>query len=98
MDHDLGHTPVGHVGEATLDQLSESGFAHAEQSLRIVERLEKEGSGVIRPGPPSLVSDKNKPWAGRVPSPQRQGFTENYPAPGIFGGQTKQLRSREAIS
>lgn len=44
--HDLGHTPFGHVGEATLDQLSASGFAHSVQSLRIVEKLEKEGDGL----------------------------------------------------
>ena len=29
--HDLGHTPFGHVGEDTLHQLSESGFAHSVQ-------------------------------------------------------------------
>ena len=44
--HDLGHTPFGHVGEETLDQLSEPGFAHSAQSLRIVERLEKDGQGL----------------------------------------------------
>ncbi|MCH7713100.1 MAG: deoxyguanosinetriphosphate triphosphohydrolase [Chloroflexi bacterium] len=44
--HDLGHTPFGHVGEATMDQLSDSGFAHSVQSLRIVERLEKDGEGL----------------------------------------------------
>ena len=44
--HDLGHTPFGHVGEDTLHQLSESGFAHSVQSLRIVERLEKDGEGL----------------------------------------------------
>ncbi|MDP6549666.1 MAG: deoxyguanosinetriphosphate triphosphohydrolase [Dehalococcoidia bacterium] len=44
--HDLGHTPFGHVGEASLDQLSESGFSHSAQSLRIVERLEKDGRGL----------------------------------------------------
>jgi len=46
LGHDLGHTPFGHVGEETLDQLSEAGFAHSIQSLRIVERLEKEGQGL----------------------------------------------------
>lgn len=44
--HDLGHTPFGHVGESTLDQLAKSGFAHSEQSLRTVERLEKDGEGL----------------------------------------------------
>ncbi len=42
LGHDLGHTPFGHVGEETLDGLAPGGFAHAEQSLRIVERLEKD--------------------------------------------------------
>ena len=44
--HDLGHTPFGHLGEETLDRLSDSGFAHNAQSLRIVELLEKDGQGL----------------------------------------------------
>ena len=44
--HDLGHTPFGHIGEDTLNQLASEGFAHSVQSLRIVERLEKEGRGL----------------------------------------------------
>lgn len=44
--HDLGHTPFGHVGEDTLDQISQLGFTHSAQSLRIVEQLEKDGEGL----------------------------------------------------
>ena len=44
--HDLGHTPFGHLGEETLDGLYPPGFVHADQSLRIVEQLEKEGAGL----------------------------------------------------
>ena len=40
LGHDLGHTPFGHIGERCLDKLTEKGFRHNEQSLRIVERLE----------------------------------------------------------
>lgn len=40
LGHDLGHTPFGHAGEATLNELSPSGFRHFEQSLRVVEVLE----------------------------------------------------------
>ncbi len=40
MGHDLGHTPFGHAGEQVLDELVPGGFAHNEQSLRIVEKLE----------------------------------------------------------
>ena len=46
LGHDLGHTPFGHVGEETLDQLSETGFTHSAQSLRIVELLEQDGEGL----------------------------------------------------
>ena len=46
LGHDLGHTPFGHVGEETLDHLAPEGFAHARQSLRIVDRLEKDGQGL----------------------------------------------------
>ncbi len=46
LGHDLGHTPFGHVGESAVDKLDPNGFRHADQSLRIVERLEKKGSGL----------------------------------------------------
>lgn len=46
LGHDLGHTPFGHAGEHILDTLCEDGFHHNEQSLRIVEKLEKNGRGL----------------------------------------------------
>ncbi len=46
LGHDLGHTPFGHLGEAFLDDRLTGGYRHAEQSLRIVERLEKDGAGL----------------------------------------------------
>lgn len=46
LGHDLGHTPFGHSGEAVLNQICEDGFAHYEQSVRIVEVLEKDGRGL----------------------------------------------------
>ncbi|HCL31334.1 MAG TPA: deoxyguanosinetriphosphate triphosphohydrolase [Candidatus Latescibacteria bacterium] len=46
LGHDLGHTPFGHVGEKLLDDLDPEGFRHAEQSLRTVEKLEKQGKGL----------------------------------------------------
>lgn len=46
LGHDLGHTPFGHSGEAVLDQICEDGFTHYEQSVRIVEILEKDGRGL----------------------------------------------------
>lgn len=46
MGHDLGHTPFGHAGEAVLDKLLPGGFKHHQQSLRVVELLEKNGKGL----------------------------------------------------
>ena len=46
LGHDLGHTPFGHVGEDVLDELYRYGFKHNEQSLRIVDFLEKYGKGL----------------------------------------------------
>lgn len=48
LGHDLGHTPFGHAGERALnDIMSDSGgFRHYEQSLREVDRLEKDGVGL----------------------------------------------------
>lgn len=46
LGHDLGHTPFGHSGERALDQVCPCGFAHYEQSVRVVELLEKKGQGL----------------------------------------------------
>ena len=44
--HDLGHTPFGHAGERALNDLLPGGFRHYEQSLRVVDKLEKSGRGL----------------------------------------------------
>jgi len=46
LGHDLGHTPFGHIGEDVLNQLYHGGFRHNEQSLRVVDLLEKDGQGL----------------------------------------------------
>ena len=46
LGHDLGHTPFGHVGERVLGALCPQGFRHSEQSLRVVDVLEKDGKGL----------------------------------------------------
>lgn len=46
LGHDLGHTPFGHVGEDELNKLYPEGFRHAEQSLRVVDVVEKDGAGL----------------------------------------------------
>lgn len=46
LGHDLGHTPFGHAGEEVLNALVPGGFHHAEQSLRVVDLLEKRGGGL----------------------------------------------------
>ena len=44
--HDLGHTPFGHAGERVLNEIMPGGFQHNVQSLRVVDRLEKDGEGL----------------------------------------------------
>ena len=46
LGHDLGHTPFGHAGERVLNQILSGGFHHNQQSLRVVDRLEREGEGL----------------------------------------------------
>lgn len=46
MGHDLGHTPFGHAGEAALSEVMGVPFRHNEQSLRVVDILEKDGDGL----------------------------------------------------
>ena len=78
LGHDLGHTPFGHCGERMLDKLSADGFAHNEQSLRMVEVLEG-GEGLnltweVRDGilhhsgkvQPSTLEDKCVARADRI--------------------------------
>ena len=46
LGHDLGHTPFGHMGEMTLNELLPGGFRHYQQSLRVVDFIENEGKGL----------------------------------------------------
>lgn len=68
LGHDLGHTPFGHTGEKVLDNITQNGFKHYEQSLRVVDYLEK-GTGLnltyeVRNGilchSSNLVADTNE--------------------------------------
>ena len=46
LGHDLGHTPFGHLGEEDLNRVVPEGFHHNEQSVRVVETIEKIGEGL----------------------------------------------------
>ena len=51
LAHDLGHPPFGHEGEYALDAVlkeyvTDMHFRHFEQSLRVVDLLEKGGKGL----------------------------------------------------
>ncbi|MHB8836447.1 MAG: deoxyguanosinetriphosphate triphosphohydrolase [Candidatus Methylomirabilia bacterium] len=46
LGHDLGHTPFGHAGEKSLNEILPGGFSHVDQSVRVVERLELDGRGL----------------------------------------------------
>ena len=70
LGHDLGHPPFGHIGEDALNRcLSErfgSSFRHHEQSLRVVEVLERDGRGLNLNQP---VLDGIVSHSGRAPEP-----------------------------
>ncbi|MDO4301749.1 MAG: deoxyguanosinetriphosphate triphosphohydrolase [Clostridia bacterium] len=46
LGHDLGHTPFGHLGEDDLNGVLPGGFHHNIQSIRVAERIEKNGEGL----------------------------------------------------
>lgn len=51
MGHDMGHAPFGHDGEYALDEayrkyVPDGQFRHYEQSLRIADKLERDGRGL----------------------------------------------------
>lgn len=64
MGHDLGHTPFGHAGEVALTRCLGKPFRHNEQSLRVVDVLEKDGQGLnltyeVRNG---ILCHTGDPW------------------------------------
>ena len=64
MGHDLGHTPFGHAGEIALSDMLGKPFCHNEQSLRVVDYLEKDGMGLnltheVRNG---ILCHTGDPW------------------------------------
>ena len=64
MGHDLGHTPFGHAGEDALTLCLGKPFRHNEQSLRVVDYLEKDGLGLnltyeVRNG---ILCHTGDPW------------------------------------
>jgi dGTPase len=71
LGHDLGHPPFGHIGEAALDDALQRRFGrrfkHHEHSLRVVERLEREGEGLNLTEP---VRDGILGHSGRAPLPR----------------------------
>ena len=67
LGHDLGHTPFGHLGEQALTPFLGRPFRHSEQSLRVVDFLERDGRGLnltweVRDG---VV---NHPWSMPMPA------------------------------
>jgi len=70
LGHDLGHPPFGHIGEAALDDCLKERFGrrfkHHEQSLRVVERLERDGAGLNLT---DAVRDGILGHSGRAPLP-----------------------------
>jgi dGTPase len=70
LGHDLGHPPFGHIGEEVLDECMRErfggGFRHYEHSLRVVDRLERDGAGLNLT---EQVRDGIVRHSGRAPAP-----------------------------
>ncbi len=72
LGHDLGHTPFGHAGEVALSEITGIPFHHNEQSLRVVDKLEKEGRGLnltyeVRMGILGHTGDQiPETWEGQI--------------------------------
>lgn len=76
LGHDLGHTPFGHAGERVLAELLPRGFHHVNQSLRVVEVLEKMAPASTSPGKCAtafcVIRRAAVPCLARVPRSSRQ--------------------------
>lgn len=80
LAHDIGHPPFGHAGEQALADVVPEGFRHAEQSLRVVEKLE----------------DLNLTWETRdgivnSSKVREDMFAEAWGTPATFEGQVVKL-------
>jgi dGTPase len=71
LGHDLGHPPFGHIGEEVLDACLKEHFGldfrHYEHSLRVVDRLERDGAGLNLT---EQVRDGVARHSSRAPQPQ----------------------------
>ncbi len=73
LGHDLGHPPFGHAGERALNNILP--FSHNTQSLRVVERLEKDGAG-LKLSPE--VCEGILHHCGDIPSETQEGMLVRY--------------------
>jgi len=83
LGHDLGHTAFGRAGEESLAVFTDEPFRHHEQSVRVVEVLERAGAGL------------NLTWEvrdGLLHHP------ESMPPPATPEGQAVRLASRIAVA
>ena len=98
LAHDLGHTPFGHAGERALDKLTPGGFKHYMQSLRVVDKLEKDGQGLnltweVRNG---IVTHTKGIWAA-TPKGRMDPATLPKDCTAVLG-QTKSARITTMIN
>ena len=68
LGHDLGHTPFGHAGERALNKLCPGGFKHYQQSVRVVDKLEKnfQGLNLTREVRNGIICHTRGKWAATL--------------------------------
>lgn len=84
LGRDLGRGPFGDVDEEALSMFLDGGFSHAEQSLRVVERLERDGSGL------------NLTWEVRDGIVHHPAAAASGPGPATMEGQVVAVAGRLA--
>jgi len=82
LGHDLGHTPFGQAGEEALSVFTDESFRHQEQSIRVVEVLERGGAGL------------NLTWEVRDGILNHPG---TMPPPATLEGQAVRVANRIAV-
>lgn len=93
LAHDLGHTPFGHGGETAIDEVlrefvPSATFRHYDQSLRIVDVLERDGRGL------NLTWEVRDGILGHSKGSKDLGIVSGSNMPGTLEGMVVRIADR----